>query len=77
MTEKQVKDKVRILIDDISIMKCVDKVLASKGVDIDEWADGWGLPKIILSAALKCLARQYEPLDSSHKNTVSNIILLL
>jgi len=77
MTEKQIKEKVQEMYNSIDIQWYVDKVLQSGCVNIDSWEDNDRLPKIILATALKQMAFQYEPMDATDKNTVSNIILLL
>lgn len=77
MTKTQLKQKVQKMFDEIDVQKCVDKVIDSGCVDINKWDDDFRLPKIVLSASLKELAFQYEPVDKSDKNEVSNISLFL
>lgn len=77
MTNAQLKQKVQKMFDEINIQKCVDKIIDSGCVDINSWDDDFRLPKIVLSASLKELAFQYEPVDKSDKNEVSNIRLFI
>lgn len=77
MTETQIKQKVQEMYDKISIQWYVNKIIQSKGINIDKWENNYRLPKIILAAALKQMAFQHEPMDVNDKNKVSDIILLL
>lgn len=77
MTNAQLKQKVQKMFDEIDIQKCVDKIIDSGCIDINNWDDDFRLPKIVLSVSLKELAFQYEPVDKSDKNEVSNIRLFI
>ena len=77
MTNAQLKQKVQKMFDEIDIQKCVDKVIDSGCVDINSWEDSFRLPSIVLSASLRELAFQHEPVNLSDKNEVSNIRLFI
>lgn len=75
MTPEELKHKVEKMFREINIQECVDAIIDSGKVDIHSWNNDYRLPKIVLSASLKHLAWQYEPVDAHDKEQVSQVKL--
>ena len=79
MTKTQTKDKIRGITKNIrkEIEKLMEKTLKTGAVDIAQYEDNYRLPKIIVSAILKELTRQYRPLTKEDQAESENIYRFL
>jgi hypothetical protein len=77
MTQEQFNARFQKLLDDEDFNKSIKdraaRLVSSGAVDLDDYGDGFRLPKIILYAVLKEISNQYLPLTPQEKKTVKNL----
>lgn len=50
-----------------------ERLVASGGIELDEFGDNYEAPKIVLNVALKNLAFQFSPLSANGKAAAKNL----
>ncbi len=75
MTPEQFKHRTRELLTRLSakLEKETERLFRCGGVDTESHGDDYGLPKIILTAAIENVAADFRPLFAEHKADVENL----
>lgn len=77
MDKKLLKKRVDAMFHSVNTDEYIDRIIESDTINLDDWPNDYGLPKIILTAILRKLVNEYTPSEPTHRNHVDNITLHL